>query len=294
VRLPQTFSPSRLTLGTVQLGLAYGVANKAGLPTESCANEILSTAVDCGISTFDTARAYGISEERIGRWLSTGQTADIITKLSPLPPDQPAHAAEASLATSLALLRRTPRLVLVHREADLLAPGVEASLAIAIADGRIGGYGASVTTIAGAIRILNETNAQALQLPASLADRRFERAGVTSEAQKHGVSVFSRSAFLQGALLMAPDMLPRHLQRLAQGLNRLDHFAKEVGATRLALLLNAMTSNSAFASTIVGCESASQLSAIAASAALSIPALPDEVFEELGDEILDPWRWPRT
>ncbi len=291
--MPQTFSPSRLTLGTVQLGLAYGVANKAGLPTEACANEILSTAVDCGISTFDTARAYGISEERIGRWLSTGQTADIITKLSPLPPDQPAHAAEASLATSIELLRRTPRLVLVHREADLLAPGVEASLAAAIADGRIGGYGASVTTIAGAMRILNETNAQALQLPASLADRRFERAGVTTEAQKRGVSVFSRSAFLQGALLMAPDTLPRHLQRLAQGLIRLDHFAKEVGATRLALLLNAMTSNSAFVSTIVGCESASQLSAIAASAAMSVPALPDDVFEELGDEILDPWRWPR-
>ena len=37
---------SEITLGTVQLGKDYGIANKTGKPTREAANEILKVAYD--------------------------------------------------------------------------------------------------------------------------------------------------------------------------------------------------------------------------------------------------------
>ena len=68
-------------LGTVQLGLPYGIANVAGKPDREQAFAILSAAVTAGVSTLDTAHAYGTSEDVIGDWLrSTGGRIDIVTK----------------------------------------------------------------------------------------------------------------------------------------------------------------------------------------------------------------------
>src|SRR5438874_8085208 len=61
---------SRLTLGTVQLGTAYGIANPDGKPQQHIAFEVLSTALRCGINTLDTSRSYGTAEQVIGSFLS--------------------------------------------------------------------------------------------------------------------------------------------------------------------------------------------------------------------------------
>ncbi|MGB4200250.1 MAG: aldo/keto reductase, partial [Thermotogota bacterium] len=61
--------PSKLTLGAVQLGLRYGIANRDGMPDESAAQEILEEAWRRGITSFDKAAAYGESERRIGAFV---------------------------------------------------------------------------------------------------------------------------------------------------------------------------------------------------------------------------------
>lgn len=45
---------SRLILGTAQLGLNYGLANKSGKPDKLMAFEILNKALEYGIDAFDT------------------------------------------------------------------------------------------------------------------------------------------------------------------------------------------------------------------------------------------------
>ena len=62
---------SALSLGTVQLGLSYGINNADGKPSQETANAILNAAIDGGINTLDTAGAYGDSEVVIGNWLKT-------------------------------------------------------------------------------------------------------------------------------------------------------------------------------------------------------------------------------
>ena len=69
---------SALSLGTVQLGLNYGINNASeklynadGKPSQETANEILNCAMSSGINTLDTAGGYGDSEVVIGNWLKT-------------------------------------------------------------------------------------------------------------------------------------------------------------------------------------------------------------------------------
>ena len=58
---------SRLMLGTVQFGQPYGVANRTGQPTATEVREIVAAAIDGGVNCFDTAAAYGTSEQVLGQ-----------------------------------------------------------------------------------------------------------------------------------------------------------------------------------------------------------------------------------
>lgn len=73
---------SALTLGTVKFGRNQSVKYPTGfeLPTDSDITNLLSTAKDKGITTLDTAPAYGISEERLGSLLTDRQNWQLITK----------------------------------------------------------------------------------------------------------------------------------------------------------------------------------------------------------------------
>ena len=61
---------SAFALGTVQLGIEYGLGEHSAKPTEEAAFAILDRAVDLGVNTLDTANNYGDSEAVIGRWLT--------------------------------------------------------------------------------------------------------------------------------------------------------------------------------------------------------------------------------
>ena len=60
-----------LCLGTVQLGLHYGINNKVGMLTDEQAFEVLDAAYEAGFRAVDTAPAYGESERRIAADLGT-------------------------------------------------------------------------------------------------------------------------------------------------------------------------------------------------------------------------------
>ena len=55
--------PNRLVLGTAQLGMDYCIANTTGQPVYDTAKTIVQEAWESGICEFDTAQAYGQSEQ---------------------------------------------------------------------------------------------------------------------------------------------------------------------------------------------------------------------------------------
>ena len=59
-----------MILGTVELGMAYGINNTQGKPSLEKSFEVLDAAWRGGIRELDTASAYGDSEEIIGMFQS--------------------------------------------------------------------------------------------------------------------------------------------------------------------------------------------------------------------------------
>ncbi len=123
--------PAELVLGSVQLGLEYGAANRTGKPSRQAALRIVRRAADSGITKFDTARAYGDSEHRLGEALRARRSVRTITKLSPLadlghsaPRDKIRDAVDKSISESLYALRRDRiDCLLLHRAQHMTAFG---------------------------------------------------------------------------------------------------------------------------------------------------------------------------
>ena len=73
-----------VTRGSVQLGLSYGATNRTGKPSRDTALRLVRRAANAGVAAFDTARAYGDAEERLGAALAGRRAVRTITKLDPL------------------------------------------------------------------------------------------------------------------------------------------------------------------------------------------------------------------
>ena len=225
-RVPQMRRGGRVlgavTLGTAQLGLdGYGIANRTGALSEDSAAALLAAAARAGITTFDTARAYGRAEERLGRHLPEAAPGPVtvITKLSPFAdatPDEPASAlirrTEHSLyASCFALRTRRLDVVLLHRWAHrtVAAGAVWTRLRQAVSEGWVGELGASVATPVEACAALADPEVRHLQLPFNLLDFRWQDAAFqAARAARPEVTVYARSCFLQGLLVLNPDGWP--------------------------------------------------------------------------------------
>jgi aryl-alcohol dehydrogenase-like predicted oxidoreductase len=201
-------SDAALVLGTAQLGSDYGRTNDVGYLSNQAALALLEAAYAQGVRTFDTARAYGASEQRIGMFVRAHGLRDvqILTKLDPLAslaPDLPAQAVRMivrqSIQTSLENLGidQLPVLML-HRVSHIEAFGgaVLDSLLECPASGQIGLIGASVNGPEELAKAVAHDEIRHVQLPFNLLDRRWAMMPVLRD----GITIHVRSVFLQGLL----------------------------------------------------------------------------------------------
>ncbi|HTW33002.1 MAG TPA: aldo/keto reductase [Rhizomicrobium sp.] len=203
--------PAELVLGSVQLGLAYGAANRTGKPSRGQACRLVSRAVDAGVTKFDTARAYGDAEERLGEALRARKAVRTITKLSPLTelaPDASRRdvraAVDASIDASLYALRK-PHIdcLLLHRAEHMTAfdGAVWERLVERLEDGTVLALGVSAQSAKDAIAALDCPDVRHVQIPFNLLDWRWDEAGVIERIrQRSHVTIHARSVFLQGVL----------------------------------------------------------------------------------------------
>ncbi len=219
----------RLVLGTVQLGMPYGIANRTGQPSIHHAQEMIRAAWDAGVRFFDTAQAYGESEAVLGECLrkcrQEGADAEprVITKLHPALSPFDLKGIRYNVDKSLERLG-VPALygLMIHREEwlDVLGEGLE-SLALSLQEyGKIRHFGISVYSLERAFQALQTEAIDLIQVPFNVLDQRFLRSGFFSEAEKLGKKTFIRSIYLQGLLLMPPSSLPSSMAYAGAGLER--------------------------------------------------------------------------
>jgi aryl-alcohol dehydrogenase-like predicted oxidoreductase len=283
---------SRLALGSAQWGAPYGIAGRgrASSPEEVAA--ILAAAKAAGIDTIDTARAYGASEEIIGRL--AGSEWRVITKLDPElgAGGEDRRGVEARAARSLELSRdalRRQRLdtVLLHRaDHRRLGGGAAWELLRRERDaGRIGRLGLSAVDPDDAHKALDDPEVETIQVAASVLDRRLARDGFFGLARDRGIEVFVRSVFLQGVLSLDPGGLPDALAGLRAPLLHISSWASTRGYTTLQVAL-AYAAGLPGVTVVVGCETPAQLGEILR---MWEPPTPTaEEVSELASELPDP------
>jgi aryl-alcohol dehydrogenase-like predicted oxidoreductase len=260
-------SLSPLTLGTVQFGMPYGIANRSGQPSYADSLAILTVAIENGVRCFDTAAVYGVSEEVLGRALTNLGVTDecvIVTKVAPLVdvPTGDRHAARLAIRKSVDQSRQRLRLdtipiVLFHREEDACYLNELRDLAD---KGWLHLAGVSCgNTVGTQEEFVHSPALTALQVPANLLDRRHWDGGTFHLAVATHTTVFVRSVFLQGILTMDGCQLPSSLADLAPAHKRLSMIADSAGMQLNELALRYALDLEGATSIIVGVETAAQL-----------------------------------
>ena len=202
------------------LGSGDYAANSTVKTERVAALRLVRRAAEAGISQFDTARAYGDSEDRLGEALAGKKAVRTITKLSPLSElshdasrDDVRAAVDGSIEESLAALRRDRLDCLVlHRAEHMKAHGgaIWERLIERLEDGSVLSLGVSVRSPLEALAALACHDVVHLQLPFNLLDWRWRKSGFKAcLAARPGVTVHGRNIWLQGILASGdPDAWP--------------------------------------------------------------------------------------
>ncbi|GAB6039335.1 aldo/keto reductase [Endothiovibrio diazotrophicus] len=228
---------ARLALGTVELGVEYGIRRpgEAGRPPRAAAVALIHAALEAGINLFDTAPGYGASEAIVGEALrGRGESLVVATKVEAfrgLPAGERRAAILRSIDESRARLGRDRiELLQMHNAepADLCDPLLRGALRDALARGWVERLGASVYGVEAARAAVDDPELAAVQVAFNLLDRRMA-AEVAPAAAANGTALMIRSAFLKGALTDRRDHLPAHLGALREAAERAARWAEARG-----------------------------------------------------------------
>jgi aryl-alcohol dehydrogenase-like predicted oxidoreductase len=257
-----------MVLGTAQLGMPYGIANKDGKPSLKGAMEIVAEAWGSGIRFFDTARAYGYSERVLGQCFDAIRGSDkraepaVISKLDPGLELSKADHILKEVETSLESLRVDALWgLMLHRESILDQWGQPLAKAVAKLKQakKIRYFGVSVYSPERAIQALKMESMDFIQVPFNVFDQRPLENGLFQLAEKQGKKVFTRSVYLQGLLLMDPDFLPPHMGFAKEILKDYIRFSNHCGLSPRLLAVAFAVQNAPFANIVVGCETPAQV-----------------------------------
>lgn len=291
-----------LMLGTAQFGMPYGIRNHVGPPASREVTEIVKVAWERGVRTFDTAPAYGTSEQALGNALSElglVREARVISKFKASDFAHDPRALHASVEATLSRLR-VPRLwgLLLHDEDQLdewdsLRDAAASLRRLGLCDF----IGASVYSPDRALQALEIEGLDIVQVPANVFDRRMHRAGVFARADAAGKKVVCRSVFLQGLCFMAAHEIPPALAAAAPAIDVLRRHCAQNGLDLPKFAIDFVRWMAPGADILIGAESAVQVVEVCAWAAGQVTKR--SVHEAWSDKwpaddvaFNDPRRWP--
>lgn len=284
----------RLALGTAQFGLPYGIANQDGQVTRLAAKGMLHLAAANGIDTLDTAIAYGDSEACLGEVGAQG--FKLVTKL-PAVPDGCADVkgwVQDQIAASLARLGVNVLYgLLLHRPNQLLeADGkiLYQALQGLKEAGQVQKVGMSVYAPIELDELIPRFRFDLIQAPFSLVDRRLQRTGWLQRLKDEGIEIHTRSAFLQGVLLMSQATRPAKFASWSELWSTWHEWLSRHSGSAVQACLAFPLSFSEIDRVVVGADSVSQLgqiiSAVASAAPVDFPDLHCEA-----ENLINPARW---
>ena len=302
---------SKMTLGTAQLGLEYGIANKTGKPNLQSTYDILQLVLNTGINVFDTASDYGNSEKIIGSFLtshnkiSIPETPIIVTKIPKVqcigaPSFQVIYdQIKRSILHSAKRLRieKIP-ICLLHRASDMIEyDGLVTESLIKLREEKfVKMIGVSVYQPREIREFLKIKEFNVIQIPFNIFNNRLIKEGFLNELAQKGITIFARSVFLQGLFFFEPDSLPSYLQLATKPLQQLGEISSDLGISTAELALTFVRDSPGITSVVLGVETVDQLRENIK--LMNSPPLSSEakqrildIFTDVPEELVNPDMW---
>lgn len=226
----------KLTLGTVQFGMNYGLSKNNLYKSKKKITKILSYAKRRRIEYLDTATAYGLSETNIGNFhKNKNKEFKIITKLKNLSKVKKKNLENeifASVTESLTLLQKSKiDILLVHHYKDLIIHGKKMIKCLnKIRNiGLVNEIGVSVYSPKEAIRCFKIKIIKHIQIPFNLLDQRWLKHRFNKELKtRPDVKIHARSIFLQGLLLNKKYYWPKWFKNKDKVIKNIDFLIKKL------------------------------------------------------------------
>lgn len=259
-----------LCLGTVQFGMDYGISGQKQ-PTVEQAVEMLDYAVQNGINTIDTANAYGTAEDVVGAFLHKKTVPReklwIISKFRPNLLDD-VREAEYYAVMKENLTNTLGRLgtdyldtYLLHSARYVYNDAIIGTLNRLKKEGYARKVGVSVYEVDEAKRCIEHDNVDFMQLPYSVFDQRMKNGGLFDLAKKYNgtTQIHSRSAFIQGLILMEENQVPDFLAKARPIVRKISELCRKFGISRIALAMNYVKQEDSISHLVFGVDNLEQL-----------------------------------
>ena len=245
---------SKLSLGTAQFGLNYGIANNIGQPDIYDVKEIMDYVLENGINCFDTASAYGNSEEVLGKSINKEKISYIISKLSS---NDFIRDLEGSVDRSLRRLQCQTLYGLLLHDSKLLLDwdnSFDNTVAELLASNKVKYFGVSIYTENDFSKALENKAITIIQIPFNIFDQRAIKYDWFRRAKAKNKLLFIRSVYLQGLLLMDKNSLPANLQGAKRYLDILKHHCELLDTSAATLALSFVNSVAKESLILFGCD----------------------------------------
>jgi len=282
-------SGADLLLGTVQFGLAYGVAGRGEVVPEAEVRSLLELAAASGITTLDTAPAYGDIEARLSA-LCDGLPLSVVSKIAPVPVDaaDAGAAVRASVRQSRARLGDRLTTLLFHRADDLFRPDADVIWRSALDEAGTLRVGVSVYDPATLVHLRARYGVSVAQLPANPLDQRLRHPGVADALA--GVEIHARSVFLQGLLLLPATDVRARVSAAVDAHARWTAWCGDHGLSPVQAALAVTRALPCVSACVVGVDRPIQLEQILAAAHQAAP-LEAPLLHSDDLNVIDPRRW---
>ena len=250
---------NKLILGTVQLGVNYGINNLEGKPSLDKSFNILNIAFENGIKTLDTAEAYGSAHEVIGLFHSKNPTKKfkVITKFPKLINYDIVDKVDSYLKD----LKINHLETLMFHSFDSYQNNINNLdiLKNLKSNNKINTFGVSVYTNDEIEKVILNQDIDIIQLPFNLLDNINYRGDILHKAKIKGKIIHTRSSFLQGLFFKDFNNKMHIVKKLKKQLEILKQIRMESNCSVEELALGYCVGQNNIDNVIIGIDSTFQL-----------------------------------
>ncbi len=253
---------SKIILGTVQMGLDYGVNNNKGKISLEESHQILLKAYISGTTTLDTAEAYGNVHKLIGNFHKKNprHKFNIVTKV---PHSIEANSIDIKVKEYLEDLGVNSIEILMFHSFDSFKSnqGAVYKLLELKSKGLINHIGVSVYTNEQLKYLVDKDDITVVQLPFNLLDNYSLRGDLIEKLKLKGKVIHTRSTFLQGLFFKKSSAENEIVHKLQSELENLHQLVLQSNCSMEELALSYCLHQKNIDNVIIGVDSLDHLNA---------------------------------